>query len=112
MLLENPPHQQIKLLVSTTELHISFKRYGVVALNQRIQELMNSNWLLSSVTLGEIITLEHPCNRILTRELDHARGIHLAHPFGIEYNPGFLRVQNLEHLLFIGNGVLAHLLFC
>jgi tyrosyl-tRNA synthetase len=45
--------------------NICFQRNRVIALYQWVQKFMNRDRLLIVITLGEVITLKHTCNRLL-----------------------------------------------
>ena len=105
-----PADQQVELLVGAAELDVGLERDRVVALHQRIQELVHRDRLPGLVALGEIVALEHAGDRVLGRELDHARGAHGAEPPGIEVNDGLFGVQDLEDLVLVGPGVGLHFL--
>ena len=80
MLLEFTPHQKIEFLVRTAKFHISAHGDGVIALTERIKELMNSDRQTACVPLGEIIPLQHAGNRMLRRQFDHAGSPQLVKP--------------------------------
>ena len=105
MLLQAAPHQQIELLVGSAELDIGFQRDRVVALDQRIEELVDRDRLLGRVALGEIVALEHARNSVLAGQLDHVGSAHLAEPLGIESHLGALAIEHLEDLIGVGRRV-------
>ncbi|MCY1395651.1 hypothetical protein D9M71_106020 [compost metagenome] len=108
--LQLTPHQQVELLIGTAELDICAQSYRVVTLNQRIQELVNGDWLIGRVALVEVIAFEHPSHGVLRSQANEVGRPHLIHPGGVEGHFGFCRVQNLEDLSLVGLGVLEDLL--
>src|SRR5690606_18339936 len=87
-LLQMTTNEQVELLVCAAKLDIGSQRYGVVALHERVQKLVDRNRLARLVALAKVVPLEHPRNRMLRRELDQADGIHRAHPPRVELEPG------------------------
>ena len=70
---------------------------------------MNSYRLAITEAFAEVVALKHARHRAAGGQLDHI-GTGLArHPFGIKYDPGFLRVEDLEYLLLVGFRILMHL---
>ena len=65
--LQAAAHQQVELLVGAAELDVGLQRHRVVALHQRIQELVDRDRLLRGVALGEIVALEHARDGVLRR---------------------------------------------
>ncbi len=57
------------------------------------------------ITLGEIVALEHPRDRVLRRELDHAVGAERREPRRVERDLGPVLVEDQEDLVGIGPGV-------
>jgi hypothetical protein len=58
--LEIASHQQIEPLICAAQFHVRFKGHGVVTLNQRVEQFMHGNRLLSFHAIGEIFTLQDP----------------------------------------------------
>ena len=71
---------------------------------------MNCDRLIIAITLGEIIALQHARYGVLRRQLDHACCAQFVKPAGVKTDLRLGRIQNAEHLLLIGLGVLFHLL--
>ena len=69
------PDQQIEFLVGAAQLHVRPQRDRVVALRQRIEELVDGDGLAGLVALGEVVALEHARHGVVRRELhDLGRG--------------------------------------
>ena len=59
MLLQRAADQQIEFLIGAAELDVGAQRDRVIALHQRIQELVHGDRLAGLVALAEVLTLEH-----------------------------------------------------
>ena len=57
-LLDLAAEQQVELLVGAAELDVGLDRHGVVALEQRIEQLEHRDRLVGRVALGEVVALE------------------------------------------------------
>ena len=60
VLLHLAAHQKVELLVGSTQLDVSLQGDGVIALHQRVEELVYRDGLATLVALFEVIALEHP----------------------------------------------------
>src|SRR3990172_12469144 len=69
--LKFPADYEIKLLVCSTKLYISFKYNRIITLYQGIQKLMNTYGILVCPSLFKVIPFEHPRNRIFARKTYH-----------------------------------------
>ena len=81
------------------------KRDRVVALHQRVEELVHGDRLLAREALGEIVALEHARDGVLRGELDHARGAERLAPFGVVADLGACGIEHLGRLCVISRGV-------
>src|SRR5207237_10175414 len=77
---------------------------------QRIQELMDRDRALLGEAVGEIVTLEHPSDRVRSRQFHDSGRAELGGPGGVEKDLGPVAMQNLEYLLLVCLRVLGDLL--
>jgi hypothetical protein len=110
ILLQLPADQQVELLVGAAEFDVGLQGDRVVALHQRIQELMDRDRLSTFIALVEIVALEHARDRVLRRQLDHVGSAHRAEPFRVEAQFGALAIEHLVDLGRVGFGVRLHVL--
>jgi hypothetical protein len=103
--LQVPAHQQVELLVGAAELEVTLQRDRVVALHQRVQELVHADGRAGLVALVEVIALHHARHRVLGGELDHAARAERVAPLGVAADLRLLRVQDQRGLLEVGLGV-------
>ncbi len=102
--------QQVEFLVGAAQFDVGFQRHRVVALQQGIEELVDGDGQAFLVALGEVVALQHAGHGVLGGEPHQALGPQLVEPARIEIDGGLVRVEDLEHLLLVGLGVLLHLL--
>ena len=79
--------QQVEFLVGAAELDVGLERDRVVALRQRIEEFVDRDRLLALIALGEVVALQHPRDRVLRRELDHAVRAERRQPLRVVTRP-------------------------
>src|SRR3990167_3341328 len=103
-------HQQVELLIGAAQFDIRLQRYRVITLNQRVEKLVNGDRLIGRIALAEVIALQHPRHGVLRGQPNEISWSHFVHPGGVEGDLGFRRIENLEHLSFIGLRVLQYLL--
>src|SRR5471032_421400 len=108
--LQLTPHQQVEFLVGPAQLDIRAQRHRDIPLNQRIEKLVNGDWLIGGIALVEVVALEHPRNGVLRGQANEVRRPHLIHPGGVECHFGLGRIQDLEDLGLVGLGIIEHLL--
>ena len=99
----------VEFLVGAAELDIRFERDRVVALRQRVQELVHGDGLTFAVALGEIVAFEHAGDGVLRGEADHAVGAQRGEPLRIERDFGLVAIENEEYLVGVGLGVCRQL---
>jgi hypothetical protein len=73
MLLQLPPDKEVESLVGASEFNIRLHCDRVIALAKRVEQLVNGDRLTTTVALGKIIALEHPCDRVQGRKANHPR---------------------------------------
>src|SRR5262249_42536320 len=110
MLLKLAPDKEVELLIGAAELDIRLHRDGIVALHERIQELMNRYGLTGGIAFCEVVALEHPCNGPRAGQADQPCRAELIGPFGIEQDLSTIGVEDLEDLVLIRFRVLQYLL--
>ena len=71
-------------------------------MQERVNKFMNGDWLIIGKAFFEIITFQHTGNGVVARQTNHAFGAQFTQPVGVEYDAGFLRIQNFVDLLFVG----------
>jgi len=104
-LLKMTAHEEVELLIGAAELEVGFERHRVVALHQRIEELMHRNRLAGLEALAEIVALHHSRHGVLGRQLDHSARAEWVAPFGVVANLGLGGVQHQAGLAVVGLGV-------
>ena len=67
-------HQQIESLVGAAEFDVGFERDGVVALHQRVEQLVHGDRLLFLEAFVEVVALEHLRDGVLGRQADQVVG--------------------------------------
>ena len=108
--LQLPPDEQVEFLVGAAELHVRLHRHRIVALHQRIQQLVDRNRLAGLVAPAEVVALEQARHGVARGEPDHSFGAELVGPFRIEQHLRLLRVEYPGHLRAVGLRVLQNLL--
>ncbi|MCY1538707.1 hypothetical protein D9M68_742600 [compost metagenome] len=103
--LQVPAHQQVELLVGAAQLQIALERHRVVALHQRVQELVHADRRAGLETVVEVVALHHARHGVLGRQLDHAHRAQRQAPFAVVADLGARRVQHQAGLLVVGLGV-------
>ena len=105
-----PPHQQVELLVGAANFQVAFQGHRVVALHQRVQELMHADGLPGFEALAEVVSLHHAGHVVLGSQRNHAARAQRVAPFTVVANFGFGRVQHPAGLLVIRFGIGLNLL--
>ncbi len=60
-------YEQVESLIGTAKFHIGLKGDGVVALHQRVKQLMHGDRCLFGKTLGKVVALKQTSERIAGR---------------------------------------------
>ncbi len=107
--LQVAPDQQIELLVRPADLHVGPHHHRVVALHERIQELVYADGGLLFVAVLEIVAFQHPRHRHLGRQPHHVREAHQAEPVAVAHDLQPLHVQDLAGLFEIRLRIGQHL---
>src|SRR5438105_5360009 len=97
--------QQVEFLVGAAKLDIGLQRDRIVALGQRVQELVNGDRLSALITLCEVVALEHAGDRIFGGEADHSIRAERGQPGGIECDLGLFPIEDEKYLVGVGLGV-------
>ena len=108
--LQLPADQQVELLVGAAELDVGLQRDRVVALHQRIQELVHGDRLVRGEALREIVPLQHPRDRVRRGQADHPGGAQRLAPLGVVADLGPRGIEHLRRLRVIRLGIGADLL--
>ena len=66
---------------------------------------MERDWCAVLQPIREIVALQQPRHREFGTQLDDVDELERLEPLAVEADLGFVRVQNLEHLLFVRFGV-------
>src|SRR5512141_3056635 len=90
------------------EFHVRPQRHRVVPLEERVEELVDRDRALFLVPFPEIVPLEHPRHRHLCGDTDHLLYAQRRKPLGVEPDLGPRRIEDLENLLLVGDGVPLH----
>src|SRR5690606_13410071 len=98
-LLELPTNEQIEFLIRAAHFDVRLQGDRVVALYERVQELVDRDRLAALVALAEIVALQHASDGMPCGKLDQTRSAHFVHPAGIELDARALRIEDLEDLL-------------
>ncbi|MFU0842271.1 MAG: hypothetical protein ACFWTZ_06680 [Burkholderia sp.] len=81
------------------------QRHRVVALHERVKQLVHGNGRLLGEALGEVVALEKARERVARGELDEAHGAELDAPLGVVADLGAVEVKDLAGLREVGLGV-------
>jgi hypothetical protein len=101
-------HEQIEALIRPADLDIGAQGNRVIALDERIQKLVNANGASFSHALAKVIALENARDGVLTAQSHEIIRSESAHPFGIEPHFGTRRIEDSKHLLRVRFGVGAN----
>jgi len=104
-LLQVSAHQQVELLVGTAEFQVGLQRHRVVALHQRVQQLVDGDRAAGAETLCKVVTLEHARQRVLRGQVDHAARAERVAPLAVVADLGLRRVEHEAGLAVVGLGV-------
>ena len=104
------PTQQVEELVRAAELDVRLERHRVVALGERVEQLVERDRLPRLPALLEVVALEDPRDRDPRGEAHEPGRAERAEPPAVELDDGLLGVEDLEGLLRVGPGVLLDLL--
>ena len=108
--LQLAPHQQVEFLVGAPQFDVGLHGDGIVPLDQRVEELVDGDRLLTRKALVKVVPLQHAGHGALGGQGDHAAGTQFVQPGGVEDDLGLLRVEDLEDLLLVGFGIAEHVL--
>jgi len=101
-----PSNEQVELLIRATHFDIGFEHHRVITLHQRIKQFVHADRQTFTVTLLEIVALQHTRQGVPGCQADHALGAKLAHPFRVETDPRLGAVQYPEYLGRVSLGIL------
>jgi hypothetical protein len=87
-------HQQVELLVGAAQLQVALERHRVVALHQRVEELVHRDGGAALEALGEVVALHHAGHGVLGRQLDHAARAQRVAPLAVVAHLGPVQVQH------------------
>ena len=108
LLLKLPPEEQVETLVRAAELHLRLDSDGVVCLEQRVEQFVYTQRLVTLVALAEILALEHLRDGEARGEPDHVLHRERIEPFALPAHLCPLLVNDVEELPHIGLGVRLH----
>ncbi|OPZ90551.1 MAG: hypothetical protein BWY73_01295 [candidate division TA06 bacterium ADurb.Bin417] len=101
-LLDRPAGQQVEFLLGGADLDVALQGDRVVALEQRVEELLERDRVAARVTAAEIFPLQHLGHREGGRRLDDVRKGQLAEPVGVVDELDPVQVQDAADLLPVG----------
>ena len=111
ILLQLAADQQVEFLIGAAELDVGLHRHRVVALHQRVQQLVHRDRVVAFESPIEVIAFKQAGERVACGEPDHPLGAELVRPFRVEQDLRFFGVQDLEYLvpvaLRVGEDLLA-----
>ena len=105
MPLQLPADQKIEFLVGAAKLDIGLERDRIVALGERVQELVDRDRLPALITIREVVALEHARDRVFGGETDHSIRAERGQPRGVVCDLGLFPIEDEEYLVGIGLGV-------
>src|SRR5260364_129138 len=108
--LQFPADQQIEFLICSAEFEIGLQCHRVIALQQRIQKLVERERRICLISALKVFALKHAGNRVMRSELNQAFCAKRCPPFTVVANLGFSRVQNPRGLCKIRLRIRADLL--
>ena len=103
--LQMATHHQVELLVGAAHFQIGLERHRVIALQQRVQKLVQADGAAFGKARVEVVALHHAGHGVLGRQLDHAASAQLVAPLAVVTNFGLGRVQHLGGLGVIRLGI-------
>jgi hypothetical protein len=68
--LQLAPHQQVEFLVRAAHFHVALQRHRIVALRQRIEQLVHRDGNAVAQALGEIVALQHARHGVFASQPD------------------------------------------
>ena len=102
LLLQFAPNEQIEFLVRPPELKVRLQRHRVIALHQRIEQLVHRDGDAAPVASREIFPLQHARQGVTRCQLDHAARAQGIRPFRVVANLGTLRIKHQTSLAIVG----------
>ena len=87
------------------QLDIRDEMDRVVALRERVEELVDADWLTGVVALPEIASLEHLGDVVFRRQMHPAGAPEGFEPFAVEADLGLCGIEKLEDLCLVRLGV-------
>ena len=108
--LQLAPGDEVEFLIGAAQLDVGVERDGVVALGERVEQLVQGDGLLFLEALVELVALEHLRDGEVGGEADHALEAELVEPLGVEADLGLVAVEDAEDLVGVGFRVFVDLL--
>ena len=99
--------QQIEALIGAPQLNIGVQHDRVVTLRQRIEHFVQRDGLLGLEAFVKIIAFQHLRDGEFRGQADDAFKAKLAQPLGVVADLCFFTIENLEHLIGVGLGILV-----
>ena len=106
VLLQFAADQEIELLVGAAHFDVGLERDGIVALRQRVEQLVHGDRDAFLVAFGEIVALEDARDGVLGGELDGVHPLQRLEPLAVEADLGLFGIEDFEDLRLVGLGVL------
>lgn len=77
---EGAPDQQVEGLVGAAHFDVGLERHGVIPLHEGIEELVQGDGRVFTVTLGEVVALHHAGQRVARAQADEVGGGEVVEP--------------------------------
>ena len=92
-------------MVVSAEFDVGLHDDGVVALGQRVEQLVDRDRLVFLEAVPEILPLHHPRQRVGAGEAHQALGAQGSEPLAVVLDLGAFPVEDLPGLFLVGPGV-------
>ena len=93
---------QVEPLIRAAQLDIGLQRDRIVALRERIEQLVQRDGLFFLEALVELLALQHLRDGEMRGEADDALEAERAQPLGVEADFGLIAIEDAEDLVGVG----------
>ncbi len=92
-------------MIGAAEFDIGAEGDRIIALDERVEQLVDADWDSALKPFGEVVALHHLGEGHLGGEPDKLLRSEAVHPTGVEVDPCPIGIEQLEDLLLVGLGV-------
>lgn len=108
--LEAAADEEVEELVDTAEFDVGFEDYGVVSLEEGVEEFDDGDGGVGLEAVGEVVAFEHACDGHFACEDEGVGERHFVKPVAIAADFGFGGVEDFEGLGEVGLCILVDFL--